>query len=179
MIKLALGMFYFVIVFAFSKKEIEMSMINIKNNKHPLASLQNDFERTMNTFQNLFDAPQFSEKALEELSIKPSIDVVDDKDHFKIEAELPGVGEEDIKVSISDGLLTIRGEKNVSKQDKGKNYLMREIGYGSYERTITLPDSVDLDKATASFKKGMLWVNIPKKAETVKRSRDLKIEKVT
>ncbi len=106
------------------------------------------------------------------------MDIVDDKENLKIEVEMPGMGEEDIKVSIADGILTIRGEKETSKKDEGKNYVRREIGYGSYERTIPLPDSVDVEKAKASFKKGMLWVTIPKKPESVKRSRELKIEKI-
>ena len=85
--------------------------------------------------------------------------------------------EEDVKVSVSDGILTVKGEKTTSKQDQDKNYLMREINYGCYERNIPLPDSADLSKVQASFKKGMLWVNIPKKAEAIKERREIKVEK--
>lgn len=121
---------------------------------------------------------RFPFEGFENLILNPSMDIVDDKENLKIEVEMPGMGEEDIKVSIADGILTIRGEKETSKKDEGKNYVRREIGYGSYERTIPLPDSVDVEKAKASFKKGMLWVTIPKKPESVKRSRELKIEKI-
>lgn len=151
--------------------------VTILNNRRPLTNLQSEFEKIMSSF-NSFMEPQFSTKALENLTIQPSIDLVEDKENFKIEVEMPGVGEEDIKVSISDGMLTIKGEKSTSKQDKSKNYLMREIGYGYYERSIALPDSVDIDKAKASFKKGMLWVSIPKKTESVQRSRDLRVEEI-
>jgi HSP20 family protein len=104
---------------------------------------------------------------------------VEDKDSFKIEAEMPGLGEDDINVNIADGQLTIKAEKKTSRQDKDKNYIAREIGYGSYERTIALPDTVNIDQAKASFKKGMLWIIIPKKAEAMQRSREIKVERVS
>lgn len=153
--------------------------VSIQSRKNPFLSLQNELDKAMGDFYNLFNPSFSSLKNLENLAITPSIDIVDDKESFKIEAEMPGVGENDIKVSISDGLLIIKGEKTVSSKDEGKNYIMREIGYGSYERSIPLPDSVDTEKAKASFKKGMLWVHIPKKAESVKKARELEIEKVS
>lgn len=134
--------------------------------------------KTIEDFQNFFSNPTFPNKDFEELTISPSIDIVNDKDHFKIEAELPGLGETDIDVSIHEGILTITGEKSTSKLDKDKSYLMREISYGRYERNILLPDSVDASKAKASFKKGMLWIDIPKKAEALKQNKKLKIEKI-
>lgn len=146
--------------------------------KNPFVTLQNELDKAMRDFYSLFATPSVFDK-FEGLTINPSIDLVEDKDSFKVEAEMPGLGEEDIKVSIGDGILTIRGEKTASKQDENKNYISREINYGYYERSIALPDSADIDKAKASFKKGMLWVTIPKTAEAAKKSRELKIEKIT
>lgn len=153
--------------------------ISIQRRNNPLLSLQNELDKAMSDLGNMFEIPYSPLGNFENLAITPSVDIVDDKENFKVEAEMPGIDENDIKVSIGDGLLTIKGEKTVSSKNEGKNYLMREIGYGSYERSIPLPDSVDTDKAKASFKKGMLWVQIPKKAESVRKSRDLPIEKVS
>lgn len=147
--------------------------------QHPLLSLGTELERNFNDFYHLLNTPHFSLENYETLNIMPSIDIVDSKESFKVEAEMPGVGEEDVKVAICDGLLTIKGEKSTSKQDKNKNYMMREIGYGCYERNIPLPDSVDIDKAKASFKKGMLWIEIPKKAESAKHYRELKVQNIS
>jgi HSP20 family protein len=152
--------------------------ISIQHRKNPFLSVQTELDRAIDDFYHLFQSPHFPLGSFENLSINPSVDLVEDKENFKVEAEMPGMGEEDIKVSISDGVLTIKGEKSISKKDEGKNYIVREIGYGRYERSIPLPDSVDVDKAQASFKKGMLWVNLPKKAETVKRSREIQVEKI-
>lgn len=117
-------------------------------------------------------------KGFEGLNLHPSIDIVDDKDNFKVVAEMPGMSEKEINVTLNENMLIIKGEKETSKKDEGKNYLIREIGYGSYERAIPLPEFVDLDKAKASFKKGMLWITIPKKAGGAKKARDLKVEKI-
>lgn len=152
--------------------------ISIQSRKNPFLSLQSELDRAMADFYNLFAMPSISADKFENLNLTPSINLVDDKDSFKVEAEMPGLGEEDVKVAISDGMLTIKGEKTVSSKNEKKNYLSREIHYGRYERSVALPDSVDVEKAKASFKKGMLWVTIPKKADIVKKSRELKVEKV-
>lgn len=146
---------------------------------NPFTALQAELDRVMGDFYNLFETPHLPLGNFEALTISPSIDIVEDKDNFKVEAEMPGLGEDDIHIDISDGQLMIRGEKTTSKQDKGKNYLAREIGYGAYERTIALPDTADIDQAKASFKKGMLWITIPKKAEAVQHRREIKVEKAS
>ncbi|HAT8179961.1 TPA: Hsp20 family protein [Legionella pneumophila] len=144
----------------------------------PFLRLQQEVNHAMSDFYNLFD-PQRSAnlEQFEHISLTPSLDIVEDKDSFKIEAEMPGLGEEDIKVSFCENRLTIEGEKSTSKKDENKNYISREISYGRYERTISLPLSADVDKATASFKKGMLWITIPKKTKTKEDVKTIKIEK--
>ncbi len=146
--------------------------------KNPFTALQTELDRAMRDFYGIFESPSLFDR-FKNLAISPSIDIVEDKNSFKVEAEMPGLGEEDIKISISDGMLTISGEKTVSKKDEKKNYLSREINYGCYKRSIALPDSADIDKAKATFKKGMLWVDVPKKAEAIKQNRELKVEKAT
>ncbi len=157
------------------KKKIPVT-IN-RNNNNPFLSLQNELNRVMGDFDDWFEPFNFPAERFENLMLNPAVDIIDGKDHFKVEVEMPGMGEEDIKISIDSGMLTIKGEKTTSKQDKDKNYMMREINYGGYERSISLPDSVDVEKAKASFKKGMLWIAIPKKVECIKKSRTIEVEK--
>ncbi len=76
---------------------------------------------------------------------------------------MPGLDEKDIQITLNDNLLTIQGEKPISKKDERKNYITREINYGQYLRSIYIPLAVDADKVTTSFKKGMLWITLPKK----------------
>ena len=150
----------------------------IKYSQNPFLSLQHELNRTFHNVHNLLSNSSM-QKEMESMIISPSIDIVDDKENFKVEAEMPGLDENDITVSIGDSLLTIKGEKTVSQKNHGKNYLMREIGYGCYERNIPLPDCIDADKAKASFKKGMLWINIPKKAGESNKNKLLKVEKAS
>lgn len=145
---------------------------------NPFLGLQQEVSRAMNDFYDLFEPHRASlVERLENLKLSPAMDIVEDKDSFKIEIEMPGMGEEDIKVSVSENMLTIEGEKTTSKKDEKKNYVSREICYGRYERSIALPQTADIDKASASFKKGMLWVTIPKKAGSKSSSRKINVEK--
>lgn len=133
--------------------------------------------RNFYSFPDFSTFPVFSSKELNNLKITPSINIVENDNSFKIEAEMPGMGEEDIKVNVSKGMVTIKGEKKISRKNEGKDFRMQEIEYGYYERDIPLPDGLDTDKAKATFRKGMLWIDIPKKQGTEKKSKELKIEK--
>ena len=148
-----------------------------KHFQNPLSKMQTALDKMMQDFYSDFGLSSFPSNEFENIMLSPSIDIIDDEKHFKVEAEMPGMGEEDIQVTINEGILCVKGEKETSKQDKDKHYSMREISYGSYTRTIRLPDSVDADKAKASFKKGMLWVDIPKKEGAAAQNKKLKVEK--
>lgn len=147
----------------------------------PSADISSDFNRTIDTFTNLFNqllsplSGTFG--TFENIKLYPSVDVVEDDDRYKVELEMPGMDEENIKVSLDRNVLTITGEKSVSKKNEEKNYLHREINYGFYERSVLLPEGLDTDQAKASFKKGMLWVSIPKNKELMANKKELKIEK--
>lgn len=98
----------------------------------------------------------------EDKDLTPAVDIIDNERVFRVEAELPGIKAENVEVDIGDNLLTIKGEKKASKEDKGENYVHRERYYGKYLRTISLPENVDTSRAKATFKKGVLWVEVPK-----------------
>lgn len=144
---------------------------------NPFLRLQQEVTHAMNDFYDLFEPKSSNLTHFDDLMISPAIDIVENKDNFKIEVEMPGMGEEDIQVSFNENRLTIQGEKTISKKDDKKDFVSREINYGRYERSISLPLTADVEKATASFKKGMLWIVIPKKSGSSKTARSIKIEK--
>ncbi len=154
------------------------SPISIEHSRNPFFSFQQEIDKAIGDFYEAFASGQGGLERFETMDITPSMDIVEDDKQFNVQVEMPGMGEEDIKVSFSDNLLTISGEKTTSKKNKNKKYVSREINYGKYERVVSLPANVDIDKATASFKKGMLWVSLPKKLESKKNARDIKIDKV-
>lgn len=142
----------------------------------PFTSIYDEFNRMLKRFYSPFSSilsiPEFPN-----LNICPFIDIIDDEKEFKVEAEMPGLDEAGIKVKIQDGLLHISGVKKTSRKNEGRRYSVREITYGSYERSIPLPNTLDINNAKASFKKGMLWVTIPKKLGAEHQMRELPIEK--
>lgn len=107
----------------------------------------------------------------------PELDVRENTNSIVIEAELPGVDEKDVSVTLANGVLTITGEKKQEAQEKRENYYMAERSFGSFQRAIRLPDTVDESKVEAKFDKGVLRVTAGKKPEAVKTERKIEIKK--
>jgi HSP20 family protein len=95
----------------------------------------------------------------------PSVDVSEDKDNVIIKAEMPGVSKDDVRISVQDNVLTLKGEKKQEKEEKDKNYHRTERSYGSFCRSFQLPTTVKTDKIKASYKGGVLSVTLPKTEE--------------
>jgi HSP20 family protein len=101
----------------------------------------------------------------------PQVDVVETDEDLQVTAELPGMDEKDVDVSISRDVLTIKGEKKAEKEIKKKDFYQMERSFGTFSRSIPLPASVDTAQVTASFKKGVLSIRLPK---TVSAKSDVK-----
>jgi HSP20 family protein len=95
---------------------------------------------------------------------------------YELTAELPGIEEKNVDVKVANGVLTIKGEKQEEKEEKKKDYYLRERHFGSFERSFQVPDGVDNDKIEASFKKGVLTVTLPKKPEAQKAVKTIDIK---
>jgi HSP20 family protein len=104
----------------------------------------------------------------------PPTDVFEDKDAVKIVAEIPGVKPEDVKLSIENNLLTIRGEKRQMAEETTERVHRYERTYGSFERTFALPNSVDPDRVEASYDAGLLTVTLPKVERA--RPREIRVQ---
>jgi HSP20 family protein len=111
--------------------------------------------------------------------LAPKIDIAESKDAIDLTAELPGVDEKDVDVTLADGMLTIRGEKKSERDetDKEKNWHAVERNYGSFSRTISLPFDPDSAKVEAKFDKGVLYIHLPKPAEMAKKQQKIEIKK--
>ena len=97
--------------------------------------------------------------------LAPSLDVEETENEVVVKAELPGLTDKDIDVSVVDDTLTIKGEKKHDKEEKGKHYHLVERRYGSFQRCVRLPSSVNSKKASARFKDGVLEITLPKSEE--------------
>jgi len=109
-------------------------------------------------------------------SFTPKVNVAETDKEVKISAELPGMDEKEIEVSVSDGYLTIKGEKKEEREEKEKNYYRMERSTGYFHRDIPFPCEVDADKSSAVFKKGVLTVTLPKTQKAKGRQIEVKPE---
>jgi HSP20 family protein len=105
----------------------------------------------------------------------PACDVFEDKDAVKIVAEVPGVRPEDVKISLENNLLSIRGEKKQQAEEKNERVHRYERSYGTFERTFSLPSTVDPDRIAANYEHGILTVSIPKAEQARPREIPVKV----
>ncbi|HET7806470.1 MAG TPA: Hsp20/alpha crystallin family protein [Pseudolabrys sp.] len=136
----------------------------------PFVSLQREIDRLFDDFTRGF--PAFAGSGAS--ALMPSMDVSETDKDIEITAELPGLEEKDVQINLSDNLLTIRGEKKAEKEQKDKNFRLVERSYGSFERTLELPDGVNPDAIKANIAKGVLKVTIPKPAPAQAKKIEVK-----
>lgn len=112
-------------------------------------------------FNELYSLPtSFLSKSGVDLS--PRIDISETDAAYKIEAELPGINQKEIDIKIDNNILTIKGKKEDIKEEKEKNYHLRERYYGAFQRSISLPNNIEPEKIKASFENGVLNISVPK-----------------
>ena len=139
----------------------------------PFALLRRRMDDMFEGFLHGFDLRPFEARSG---VFSPSIDIVENDKDIRISAELPGMEEKEIDVSLSRDSLTIKGEKKEEKEDKGKGYYRMERSYGSFSRTLPLPSEIDQDKVKATFKKGVLTVTLPKTEKAIKETKKIDIK---
>lgn len=152
----------------------------------PLMSLQREIDRLFDDFTRGFSLFPFGRGGAEWEplmrlgsgggALSPYVDVVEKDNAFEITAELPGLKEEDVDISLADGVLTMKGEKKEETEQREKGYYLSERRYGSFQRAFRLPDSIDEDKVEARFDNGVLRVTLPKRPEAVKQAKKISIQ---
>ena len=123
-----------------------------------------EMEEWERRFEDLLGRPMWR-LPVEEIGWMPAVDVLEKDDKFVVKAELPGMKEEDISVSVVGDTLTIKGEKKTETEVKEEDYYRCERAYGSFYRSIPLPSTVDSAKIEASYEDGVLEVTLPKAPE--------------
>jgi HSP20 family protein len=126
-------------------------------------------------FEEGFPGPMT--RALWDVPSAPGMDLYQTDDAVVVKMGLPGVEPEDIQVSVTDGVLTIRGEVKEEKEEKEKTYRLRERRYGSFSRSVTLPSNVNVEKSDAQFENGVLTLSFPKAEEAKPKTIVVKAKK--
>ncbi|MBX5135346.1 Hsp20/alpha crystallin family protein [Rhizobium lentis] len=169
----------------------DATKLAVKNEDKPVqsAGIWSPFEALRSEIDRLFDgfvpSPWRSSDrsifargfpSLSGWAAAPAVDVIEKDDAFEITAEMPGLDQKNIEVTLSNSYLTIRGEKQEEKEDKQKEYHVSERRYGSFQRTFQIPDGVDANKVDATFTNGVLKVRLPKSADAKKNERKVEIK---
>lgn len=136
-----------------------------------LSLMRNQMDRLTNRFFSGENEPLPARWA-------PLTDVVETKDAIVFKAELPGMEEKDITIEFENGVLTVQGERTVELDENEKGFRRIERSYGKFFRTFTLPPNVDPDKINATYKEGLLTVEVPKKEEAKPKKITLNLKKV-
>lgn len=127
----------------------------IRFNQHPISilnELMEDFDR------NFF-------RSSENYLARPAVNVIEKEDGFVLELAAPGLKKEDFRIKLDNQMLTISAEVNNDQEQKNERYTRREFWFGSFERSFTLPKTINLDQIRADYNNGILRISLPKKEE--------------
>lgn len=162
----------------------EKSEVNDRHGEHPVYSLQTEVNRLFDDFFRATEMPMFGRSFglspfsnLEESVITPRIDVHETDKELRIAAELPGLSENEIDVSLSKNVVTISGEKKQESAQNVKGWYRMERSYGAFTRSVPLPCEVDQDSCNASFKNGVLTVTLNKTPQAQASTKCIPIKK--
>ncbi len=135
-----------------------------------IVSMQHDIDRMFDRFRGGVADDHFVS------AWTPVVDVAEEADRYIFHAELPGVDKKDVKITVQNNILTVRGEKKQEEETDGKNYHRTERSYGSFFRSFTLPSTVVTDKIEASYADGVLTIAIPKAEEAKPKEIEVKVK---
>ncbi len=155
---------------------------------HPLLALREGIDHVFDEFSQGFEFPTIRSSFFEPAAFNkrlshvfgevfPHVDMSETDKQIELTAELPGLDEKDVSVTLTDGTLNIKGEKKTEKEEKKKNYYMSERSYGSFQRSFPLPEAVVEGKIEAAFDKGVLKVILPKKPGQAAKAKKIQIKK--
>lgn len=143
----------------------------------PWQSYLNEMDRLFDRFSTDFGLPSFARFWDGGRTIAaPAVDVSEDDKAYIVKAELPGMEDKDIDVSVSNGMLILKGEKKKETEEKKTNYYLSERSYGAFQRAFELPYGVDQEKIAAEFAKGVLTITLPKSAEAQRQQMKIAVK---
>jgi len=149
----------------------------VEGSTNPLLDLQRDMNRVFDDFfrgfDRAFDTPAIGRQTW------PTLDVAETDTEYKVTAELPGLDEKDVELTLRDNTLVISGEKRDEREERNEGRYYAERFVGRFSRAVPLPEEVDPDKVAAAFKNGVLTVVVPKSPQARETSRRIPIQRLS
>ena len=145
-----------------------MAMLTRWDPFRELARAQEEMNRAFGDERLLF-------RAGESVGWTPACDIYEDGEEIVVRADLAGVEPKDVDIRFENGVLTLKGERKLEKEDKRENYHRLELSYGTFTRSFSLPATIDVEKILAESKQGVLSIHLPKKLEAKPKSIQVKM----
>jgi len=152
-----------------------MNLIRYEPTAFPFFREMEEFSDRLNRFFGPHPRPNGEKQALIETDWMPAVDIQELDVEYLVKAELPEVKKEDVRVTLENGLLTIRGERKQEKEETGRKFHRIERSYGTFLRTFTVPMDAEENKVAADFKDGILRVHLPKTEKPRPRAIEVKV----
>jgi HSP20 family protein len=154
----------------FTKKSVPVK----RDLENPFSLLRHDMDTLFNDFFRGVEMEPFFGR--HDARFIPNVDITESEKEIRVSAELPGMNEKDIDITLNHDSLTIKGEKKEEKEDKGKDYYRMERTYGTFCRTIPVPVEIETDKVNAHYRKGILTITIPKSAKALEEKKKITVK---
>ena len=154
------------------------SMARWSEENDPFLAMRREMNRLFDVFDG-FGLPSAFGPVLRQMPAAPKIDVSETDNEIQITAEMPGIDQNDVEVLLEDDRLIIRGEKKEEREDKDRNYHLRERVEGAFSRTLPLPFAPDPNQVKAEFKSGVMTITIPKPQEVKQKQHRIEVQKDT
>lgn len=145
------------------------------NPSKEMIKMEKGFNSLLNRFFGKFDSDKNMDEYLTSASWSPLSDIVETKDSYLVNLDIPGVDKKDIKISYENGRLTVCGERKEEKEKKETNYYSVERNYGKYYRSFNLPKQIKHDLIDAELKNGSLKITVPKSEEVKEKQIEIKV----
>lgn len=154
-----------------------------ENNDRPYESFLREMDTLHEEMNRLFDSfwkdsgsRNFLSRPWQAEDLTPRIDETEDEEAYHVKVELPGMDEEDVDITLSDSVLTIRGEKKREEAEEGKDFYRSERSFGSFRRSLPVPVEVEEGKIEARFEKGVLYIELPKTKEARSKIKHIPVK---
>jgi HSP20 family protein len=156
-------------------QEIKKQQSDVTRYRDPFAQMRAEMDRLFENFigRGVFGSPT----QWQATQLTPSIDVRENEKEIVVDAELPGMNENDVQVVVREGVLSLKGEKKSERDEKKDTYHLVERSYGSFDRSFRLPEGVNEEQIKADFNNGVLHVVVPKRPEAAKAEKKIPIGK--
>jgi HSP20 family protein len=154
-----------------------MPMARWSEDTDPFLAMRREMNRLFDDAFAGFGLPSFFGPGLRQMPAGPKIDVSETDNEIQVTAEMPGIDQNDVEVLLEDDRLIIRGEKKEEREDKDRNYHVRERVQGAFSRTLPLPFSPDPNQVRAEFKSGVMTITIPKPQEVKQKQHRIEVQK--